>query len=283
MAEPPSANLPERACASFERLTGLDLCIHDLQGLLWGHVGPQRFQHLRQPCLQVKRFDQAGCTAFDVDTLRPLLAARPAGVVKRCLAGVVEVALEVRSEDGRLWLVLFAGAWRGAPGVRPDLDSPDRRPGPWDRQVGALSPGGEQDLAAALELLHQLAARLNAWRRELTSADMAVGGHRTRRETILRWIQDRHRQDVALADLARDLGLSPDRASHAVGEACGSGFAALMAGERLRTATALLRSTDLPLREVIAASGFGNRAHFHQVFRLHLGTSPARWRRNRGV
>jgi AraC-like DNA-binding protein len=280
MAEPSHRELPERACASFERLTGLDLCIHDLQGLLWGHVSPHRFQHLRQPCLLVKRHDQHGCTVFDVDALYPHLAAHPQGVVKRCFAGVVEVALEVRAE-GRLWLVLFAGAWRARPGFRPDLDSPDRRPGPWEPQVAALAPGGDQDLAAALELLHQLAARLSAWRRERTSAERAVGGHRTRRETILRWIQNRHCEQVSLADLARDLGLSVDRASHAVGEACGSGFAALMADERLRTASELLRTTDLPVREVIAASGFRNRAHFHQVFRRHLGTSPARWRRSR--
>lgn len=274
--------VPELACASFERLTGLNLSIHDLQGRLWGVLGPARFQHLRNPCIHFNRFDSRHCQAFDIARLRPLLARHPAGLVKRCRAGVVEVAVAT-AWRGEPWLVLFAGAWRAGPDLHPVLDSGDRRPGPWDPQVAALPVAGEEDLAAAMELLHQLGGRLQAWREGHDGATQAADGRSARRKAILDWIQAHHREDVGLADLADALHLSRGRASHAVTEACGAGFARLLADERLRTASEMLRTTDLPVPRIVSASGFRNRSHFHQVFRRHLGTSPQRWRRMHGA
>lgn len=50
---------------------------------------------------------------------------------------------------------------------------------------------------------------------------------------------------------------------------------------RLERAKALLVSDACALTEVAAETGFSDQAHFTKVFRKHVGTTPARWRKAR--
>ncbi len=61
-------------------------------------------------------------------------------------------------------------------------------------------------------------------------------------------------------------------------EACGESFITLLTEIRLRTAAGLLRHTSLPVTQVMQQSGFGNRAHFHQVFKQRFASSPGKYR-----
>lgn len=277
MQDPDVRALPELACAAVERVSGLGISLHDHQGLLWGYLPGGRFQHHRSPCTLVKRHRQEACRAFDYERLLVLAERHPGGLLKRCHAGIVEAALVV-AVDGRPWLTLFAGPRRVGPGLAPEAVAAGA-PGPWDAQVAALPALARAEGEAVLELLRQLAARLLAWRARILPADPGPAGRRPRGEEIRMWIQAHHREAVRLAGLAAHLGLSEDRASHAVVEACGDGFAALLARERLRSAAELLRASSLPVAAVALASGFRTRAHFHQAFRRAYGLSPAQWRR----
>lgn len=256
--------------------------MHDQTRLLWPFLPPSRFAHLRPPCTLVKRQHQDRCAAFDGERAAAAAQRVPGGVVKRCHAGLVEVAVAVGFQ-GAPWLTLFAGMRRPAPGLEVELmaDAPPLA-GPWSRAVAAMPTTTGDELRDLAELLHQLGSRLVQWRTLALPELVAPAADPGRRERIHDWILRHHRGAVRLAQLAHELGLSEDRASHAVIEACGQGFAALVTAERLRSATDLLRRSDLPMAAVAEACGFGDRTRFHKVFTQALGLSPARWRRQAG-
>lgn len=132
--------------------------------------------------------------------------------------------------------------------------------------------------------MHALAARLDQLRRDRPSLQQPVrqrgdgDGAAHRAACIARFIAQRHAQDVRLADLARELHLSEDRAGREVRRLNGRGFAELLAEARLVTAASLLRTTDLPVLQVGQQAGFGDPSHFHLCFRRRFGCSPGAWR-----
>lgn len=245
---------PARAIACYERVHGVLVTIHDLDGRLRGLVGAERLSHRHRRCLAAKASGLARCLAFDADRVRVELPAEPAGRVHACPFGVREAAVPCL-RDGRLAWTLFAGPLR-------------------------------DDGETALEGLRQLAARLRlwedahqAWPRGPRVERGGAGAPTGRAAAIRRWIDNHHREPVALADLAAELGLSRFQASRAVRAACGRGFHELLVAARIATARALLRETDLAVADVAVRSGFGDRAHFHRAFRAATGSTPEGERR----
>jgi AraC-like DNA-binding protein len=250
----PPASEPARAIACYERLHGVLVTVHDLDGRLRDLVGAERLSHRHRRCLAAKASGIARCLAFDVERTRRELPAEPAGRVHACPFGVREAVVPCLRE-GRLAWTLFAGP---------------------------LRDDGED----ALEGLRQLAARLRlwedghqAWPRGPRVERGGAGAPAGRAAAIRRWIDNHHRETVALADLARELGLSRFQASRAVRAACGRGFRELLLAARIATAGALLRETDLAVADVAVRSGFGDRAHFHRAFRAATGATPEAARR----
>lgn len=275
----------EQAIAAFERLHRLTVTIHDLRGDLWHQVAPVRLVHRHPLCRAVKGTAQGEdrCKHFEMDGLRVELARRGGGRCHVCHAGLVEWVAPVRSELGLDWVV-FAGVRRA--GARLGLAARDPQPptrAPWSGQ--SLPPPVEDAEAGdILEAVHALAARLEQLRRDrpVTTrrawqrADGDGTAHRAAR--IARFIAQRHTEDVRLADLARELHLSEDRAGREVQRLLGRGFAAALAEARLVTAATLLRSTALPVLAVGQQAGFGDASHFHLCFRRRFACSPGAWR-----
>jgi AraC-like DNA-binding protein len=244
---------PAEAIAVFERLTGTLVTVHDLDGRLRSLVGGERLAHRHPRCRAAKARSAATCIRFDGERLRQDLPWHPDGLLRTCPAGVAEAVVPCRRDDRLAW-VLFAGPVRG---------------------------DGED----VLEALRQLAARLRlwedahaAWPRGPRVERGGAGQPDRRRDRILRWIEEHHREAAGLDDLAAALGLSRFQASRAVRAACGRGFKSLLIAARLATAEALLRDSDLPVVEVAVRAGFADRAHFHRVFRAARGTTPDRAR-----
>lgn len=284
------AALPVQAIGAFERLHNATVTVHDVRGVFLGIFPPDVLRHRHPRCLAAKRAGaETACVAFDGATLRRRWQGRGgAGLAKVCHAGLVELAVPHHDQDGTLEWVLFAGAW----GEPADADAR------WDPLRVAITHPGQRPPAALpaqrlwdlLEALQQLAARLAAWRAAAPALDRrqrapwaaAPVDAAGRREAILRFIADRHREAASLADLARALGLSPFRASHLVRALCGDTFRALLARARLDTAEQLLAHTALPITEVALASGHGDLSHFHAAFRARHACSPRRWRLGHG-
>ena len=267
--------VPLRAVAAFETLTGLAICFHDFCGGL-ARLPQDRREHLNPWCRAVKAVAHEACNDF---CCRQVYAATEAGevVCTRCHAGLVQWTITGRLDGRRLW-TLFAGVRQPAPGLRPELVAAGSPELPaWLSGPQPPPPSGDPALAA--EALAQLNARLVAWWRG-DGAPLAALAPPPRAEAIRGFLRHHHGKAIALADLARHLGLSPDRARHAVREACGIGFARLLAEERLATAAQLLRHTDLSVAEVARRSGFGSVAHFHARFRARWRRTPAQLRRS---
>lgn len=281
----------ERAIAAFERLHRLTVTVHDLRGDLWPQVDPARLVHRSPLCRAVKAAPQGEhrCKAFEMDALRAELARRGSGRCHVCHAGLVEWVAPVRSELGLDW-VIFAGVRRAGPGLGAAVRDPQQPTRPaWP--AGRTMPTTVDDAEAAdiLEAVHALAARLDQLRREHPRAAREVRqrgssdaeAHRAAR--IARFLAQRHADPVHLADLARELRLSEDRAGREVRRLLGRGFADLLAEARLVTAATLLRGSALPVLEVGQRAGFGDASHFHACFRRRFGCSPGAWRLNPGT
>lgn len=83
--------------------------------------------------------------------------------------------------------------------------------------------------------------------------------------------------DVALAELARDCGLSLSHFTRAFRNSTGLPPHRWLLNQRVAKAKQLLRST-LPLSEVALACGFHDQSHFTRVFSRLVGLSPGAWR-----
>lgn len=193
----------------------------------------------------------------------------------RCHAGLVQWVVTGVSGGRMLWLI-FAGVRQAVAGQEIRIRDPaaPAQPPPWLLGPEPPPPASDPDLLA--EALAMLNARLLRWYEE---GGGAARTPRRRDQDIREWIRANQGKAVGLPDLARHLGLSRDRARHAVRETCGVGFSRLLAEERLATAAQLLRHTDLPVAEVAARCGFGSLAHFHARFRARFATTPAALRR----
>jgi AraC-like DNA-binding protein len=277
--------LPSRAIAAFERASGLTLSFHDYRRSLWPYVEATRNEHVNPVCRLVKANRHLACIDFCAKRMRAEAERHQNGVVKRCHAGVIELLLPVFL-DGKLEWLFYAGVRKPAKDLAIAVeDTTQSRSGPWAPTIGKLPALTQDEAEHLLELLRQLAARLAAWRiglKESLPALATRGGmppDEERRSAITWFISKKHANTtLRLADLAKHLRLSEDRAGHVVAELFGDSFATLLLRARVQTAQGLLRLSDLPLREVARQSGFGSRAHFFAVFKAQTGKTPTQYR-----
>jgi AraC-like DNA-binding protein len=88
---------------------------------------------------------------------------------------------------------------------------------------------------------------------------------------------------IRLDELAALTGLSPSYFSHAFKAATGMAPHQWQLKIRVERAKALLATSDHSLPALAQELGFADQAHFTRVFRKLCGTTPARWRKSRGI
>lgn len=265
--------IPELAVSAYERIHDLIVSIHDYSMRIRPRLATERGFHRHPQCAAAKTRDGSrACVAFDMVGIREVIPSFPDGLVQRCHAGLSEVVAPVRSR-GQIVAVLFAGPH--AVGEAAALVA-RQAPLTWlATESPRLSGWAAGEAETALECLRQLASRLGQW---LDDAGAATSGLDNRRARIVRFIERRHQEAIGLADLARELRLSPDRAGHVVRQECGAPFLQLLVDRRLEQAAGMLRHTRLPVTEVCAACGFGDLSNFHRRFRRRFGRSPLQYR-----
>ncbi len=95
---------------------------------------------------------------------------------------------------------------------------------------------------------------------------------------VLTYLSIHFREQISLDNLADEMGVSRFHLSHLFSNKLGIGFKEYLNNLRVECAKSILRSTDIPVAEVYAASGFENQRTFNRVFRESTGQSPRNYR-----
>ncbi|WP_081721826.1 helix-turn-helix domain-containing protein [Geminisphaera colitermitum] len=267
-SEDPSSSEIVEALEAFQKATGLSVCVKLLpvshaQGTVLGEVVAQpRFcLHLSRFCLHVKEVLKHNLRCRDCDLREvPERCDRERKIfVNTCHAGADEVIVPLFTDEG-LAGVAFVGQFRtraDQPEGLPFLHAPARR-----RAVG---------------LARMLGAFLGEHlRRPRFSSETSRG---FRRGAIQAFLEKNARTNPSLGDLAKHLGLSPTRTTHAVREATGMSFVELRDALRLERARGLLQGTYYKVSHIAAECGFSSPQYFHRFFQQKAGMTPLAWRR----
>lgn len=267
--DPWPAGDAETALAAIETAFAVTITVRDLTGWLAAPDGRrlvpwERNGHRRQQVCDL------GFAAACVDHCRHGIGAAlrgGAGICRhRCWKGVREVVVPV-VRGATLHGYLFAGAWRD------DGPAPD---GPWSMARRRLPLWSEERGAAVASALGLIAAGLwSAAEQSRTAGPLPAADLAGR---VRAWVRAHLSQPLCRDALARHLGLSASRTSHAVRQACGCSIQELMARERLAVAQRLLAGDDRPVAEIGALVGWGDPPHFTRIFRRLTGLPPATWR-----
>lgn len=272
---PPERQGPiETALQETELMLAVRFTLHDLSGFFVDArgrslLGRWRGSHRRARCCAAGYTKHCLAHCYRTVNRRAGESGRP--FVHHCWKGIAELVIPLRREGVHVG-TLFAGQWRvdreraAALGAEAVARREIRRL-PW---VQAMQ---RRRLATVLEtwaagLLEQ-AAGLRRPQGAMTS----------RKEAVYRYLELHAAEPIGLDDLARFIKLSPSRTSHLVRELTGKNFQTLRTNERLRKATALLRSTDLTIAEIGNLVGIDDAGYFSRLFRSTLGITPGAYRR----
>lgn len=89
--------------------------------------------------------------------------------------------------------------------------------------------------------------------------------------------------DITLHELSDKLGISPRNLSHVINKHFKRNYYGFINNHRLERAKHLLKSTDLPIKEIMYDSGFSNKATFYALFKKDTGLTPVQFRNSKKI
>ena len=98
---------------------------------------------------------------------------------------------------------------------------------------------------------------------------------------VLSYLGLHYREQISLDQLAEAMGVSRFHLSHLFSGKLGIGFKEYLNNLRVEYAKGLLRTTDTPIADIYAVSGFENQRTFNRVFKENTGASPRDYRLGR--
>jgi two-component system, response regulator YesN len=99
-------------------------------------------------------------------------------------------------------------------------------------------------------------------------------------QKAMRLIQLRYWDDLPLAGLAQEVGMSKYHLSHRFRETTGVTFRSYLLQARLERSKVLLTDTPASVTEVAHTVGFNDLARFDKLFKRHTGLTPSAYRAN---
>ena len=124
---------------------------------------------------------------------------------------------------------------------------------------------------------HHVAHRYGGMRSVARPVLGGLSPHQERRAKEL--LMEKLSEDVPLATLAHECGLSLTHFSKAFRKSVGVPPHQWLIQRRIEFATRLLRDAPMSLAEIALACGFSNQSHFTRFFSSIMGVSPGVWRR----
>jgi AraC-like DNA-binding protein len=95
---------------------------------------------------------------------------------------------------------------------------------------------------------------------------------------ILKFMQARLSEKIALEDVAKEVFLTPNYVSHLIKRETGKTFSGLILEKRIERAKELLQFTPKRLAEIAEEVGFSDEAYFSKRFKLATGKTPKKFR-----
>lgn len=263
----------EQCLLDAENLLGMQITLHDVAEIFHDPegnslLGARRHSHRRFAVC--RNSPRESCILHCKDCVGRRAAAARAPFTHDCRQGLREIVLPVKTPEGILLAVLFAGFWRAR------------------QEPGALEPYCLAAWRRLPEWNRQKADRVRRLLQMLVPGLIAETGHQfdphtkpaTRKAAVLQFIKINASRPVRLADLARALSISTSRASHLVTEIFGHSFQSLLMRERMARARLLLAYTDYSAKEIAQLSGMPNEYYFSRIFHRNAGMPPMKYRRS---
>ena len=98
-------------------------------------------------------------------------------------------------------------------------------------------------------------------------------------QRVLDYVEANLRDDMALADLAKLVAMSPGHFAHLFRQTTGLPPHRYVLERRVERAKALLRDTDLPITEIAQLVGCASHSHLSVMFHRDTGLTPSDYRR----
>jgi len=102
-------------------------------------------------------------------------------------------------------------------------------------------------------------------------------------QKLMKTIQIRAADDLSLADLARELGVSKYHLSYRFKKAVGVTFRSYVLRARIERAKGLLQDGHQSVTDVAFMVGFNDLARFDKLFKRHMGLTPSAYRAGQSV
>ena len=93
----------------------------------------------------------------------------------------------------------------------------------------------------------------------------------------LKYIEENYR-DASLTFLANSINLSVSNLSKIVKKEMGMTFKEILQDKRLKVAKQLLKTTEIPITDIIYMIGYDNTSYFHRIFKERYNKRPTKYR-----
>jgi AraC-like DNA-binding protein len=108
---------------------------------------------------------------------------------------------------------------------------------------------------------------------------VSTKGEETITMTVVRYVAEHFKQNIALSDVAKATGYNYQYLSRTFNQILGINFKSLLNQYRMEYAFAELQDTDLPISEIAYDSGFQSLRAFNHVCKEIFGRSPKELRK----
>ncbi|MBR1482199.1 MAG: helix-turn-helix domain-containing protein [Ruminococcus sp.] len=98
-------------------------------------------------------------------------------------------------------------------------------------------------------------------------------------QRVTNYIDEHYIDGLSLDDVASSTGISRYYVSHLFKELMDTTFVGYVNELRLNRAAMLLMTSDSPIIEIAAMSGFNNLSNFNRAFKLYFGKTPSAYRK----
>lgn len=128
-------------------------------------------------------------------------------------------------------------------------------------------------------LLFQFFFLLISNRQKKETASAARMKSLNKMKTILKYVEDHYTEHITIEDMAELTCYSKSHFMKFFKQNTGSAFIDYLNDYRLTIAERLLKTSDSPVLEIAAQSGFDNLSYFNRIFRRKYGMSPGKARK----